>query len=858
MSSSSAPLEPGEQNPRIGLVAQSLFTSLRRRPVLVFAVCFLLGILAADWLRPSCPLPAVICLLTVAGAMVTAGRRPQIAAGSLMGAFLSLGIFLHSLRVAVPADDISHLAGSSRRSIEGVVVSDSQMRGARQVFRLRILHVGPAGQRATTRTSGVAVVRAPPERGIRPGALVSIQEASVKLPERSTTPGGFDYRGWLERQGVRAEITGGSLTVITAADTRGPDLGRLGLRLRGRLRDGIDRAMPGAAPRLYARLLMSMVYGLEAAPLPDSMVEDFRRAGTVHLLVVSGAQVTMLVFALLWLMRAGRRSIRWWHALCTGGALLVLLLIVGLGAPVARAVAMLVLLLMAWLGSWDYDLPTAIALAALVICLLDTNALFSLSFQLTFAATIGVSAFLPGRPTRGAPVPQIPPILRALRTVAWATLGAWLLATPLLAHHFRAFALLGNLANLVNVPLSGVTMVLGFLALPLALAVGVPWLGWLAPALSLLCWLSRLALDAVMHVNRLASSLPLAYLDDLHLTSAECLVWYAVVALLVMSGLTRAAQRWLDLRLSRIHPAWPHVSLLCLAALLVLLHGLNVGGEGRLEVTFLPVGSGQCAVVRCPSGGTLMIDCGGRGNLPGSGSEVAEGIIEPYLMQRGIRRLDFVLITHWDADHYNALGELLEAGEVGKVLVPPELPEARPSTKLRAALGSRSIEARSRGVLWLGGDVSAELVAPRQPLIRGSEDDANNNSVAVRLTYGQTAFLFTGDLEADGILRLVRDASLAGRPLASQVLQLPHHGRPVGRLDLLLDAVGPVWAVASTGSEARHYLRGEVTEALDRRGVRLLRTDTHGAVSFSSDGRALQVRTSERSTAMASAGAVAP
>jgi len=259
--------------------------------------------------------------------------------------------------------------------------------------------------------------------------VVRLADATVKLPRDSEAPGSFDYRRWLRRQGVTAEILSRTMTVSSPAESGRLRLAQLGLRLRRMLMEEIEDATPGPASKLHARLLMSMVYGLEAAPLAEAVVDEFRRAGTVHLLVVSGAQVTMLVAALLWLTGARLRTIRWWHVLVTGAALLVLVLIVGLGASVARAVAMFVLLMMALLAHRDYDLPTAIAFAALVICLFDTNALFSLSFQLTFAATIGVAAFIPGRVVSTAQSMPVPACLRVLRSVAWGTLGAWVLVT---------------------------------------------------------------------------------------------------------------------------------------------------------------------------------------------------------------------------------------------------------------------------------------------------------------------------------------------------------------------------------------------------------------------------------------------
>jgi len=831
---------------------QSLGTTLRRRHLLVCTLLLLLGVLIADAGKPSYVLPGLLCVAAIAITLLTARYLPSLSSGGLAAVFLFLGMLLHSVRITLPPDDISHLAGIARCTITGTVVTAPESRWERQVFRLRVRTISTDEQAPAQETSGLAVARAPTEPQVDLGDVLRLDEATVSLPKTSSRPGVLDYRRWLRRQGVTAEIRSKGVTVTGHEATSSLRLARLGASLRDTVAQGIEYGMGEreSESKLYTQLLMGMVYGLEATPLPAWVVDEFRRAGTVHLLVVSGAQVTMLVAALLWLTAARPQTVRWWHILITAPAVLVLVLIVGLGASVARAVAMFVLLIIAALTSRDYDLPTAIAFAVLIVCLFDTNALFSASLQLTFAATIGVAAFLPRAPDRSDGPPMSTP-LRTLLSIAWATLGAWVMVTPLLAYCFSSFALAGNVANLVNVPLSGVTMVLGFLALPIALLATVSWLAWLKVVLVALCWLAKLVLHVVVGVNTLAGSLPLAYIADFHLTASQCILWYAIVAVALLSGLLAAAQGRMDARLRRTHPAWAPIGLFCLIAAVALAHGLSATGGGELEVTFLPVGAGQCAVVRAPSGATMMIDCGGRSGLPGSGRQVADGVIGPYLKEQGITRLDVVVITHWDTDHYNALPELLDSVPVGMALLPPKFPEARPPRELAEALRERTASARAGATVHLGKEVSARVLAPRRPFLRWTQDDANNNSVAVRLTYKDVGFLLTGDLEAEGVRRLVRDFPSATGGLRARVLQLPHHGRPVKGIGRLLDAVRLDWAVASCGSEAQYYLKGEVGEALEHRHTPLLRTDLHGAVTFTTDGRGLRVHTSRGRTAAA-------
>jgi len=812
--------------------------ALIHRPLLLACVALLLGIVLARALHPGPGPVAIVCTAALVVTLATIRLAPAVAWAGLMLACLAFGGFRYEAASLPPAHDISRLAGARGVTIEGTVVSPPEERSWSRSFRLRVTgvvtrpaHSGDLG--------GTVIVRAPRATQVELGDRVRLGDASIKLPPTANEPGEFDYRAWLARQGVTALVSARDVEHI-GSDT-GWRLGpaKAGLALRERVVGSIDAAMPGRDAALYSRLLVGMVYGLEASPLPEEIVEEFRRAGTVHLLVVSGAQISMIAVAILGLTGARRlRNLRWWQAAPAMIGVLVLVLIVGMESSVTRAVAMFALLVLAGLTRRDYDVHTAIALSAAVICVFDPHALLSLSFQLTFAATLGVVLFLPVEPMRRLDNSPAGPPLPAVRAVLWGTLGAWVMTTPLLAHSFSGFAVSGNLANLVNVPLSFAVMLLGFLALPIALVPGT------APLLWLLCWAARGLLAMVMQVNVLAASLPVAFVRDWHLGLIWCVAWYVAVAAIMAAGIVRVAQDRLDRRLLRLHPMWPGVAAFAAAAILMASYLARAGPPRGMEVTVLPVGAGQCVIVRTPAGATLVADCGGGGGAPGGGDEVAEGTVIPFLARRGIERIDVLSISHWDADHYNALRRVLAATEVDLLLPPPTLPDARPPEWLGEHPAARAVRATTGGVLSLDGGVEVAVLAPRRPYLSGTRDDANNNSVVLLVRYGQVRFLLTGDIDGEGALRLLRDSRSAGRSLEADVLLLPHHGRHVARTTKLLDEVAPIWAVASCDRRADRYLDAEAVGEIERRGARLLRTDEDGTITFVTDGVHLRAATS--------------
>ncbi|MFO8079983.1 MAG: ComEC/Rec2 family competence protein [Armatimonadota bacterium] len=825
--------------PDLALLEQRV-QSLQQRPLMLLCVAVISGAALSAWTQPGLLAFAFAALGAGVVVATSAFLAPRMALAPLLVASFAIGGLAYEHRAAVPATDLSHLAGAEGLTVEGTVIRPPDDGGWRRRVRIEI-----DGAPGIGRLTGRVETGIPRQPELAVGDRVRLSGLAVELPEAPEEPGDFDYRAWLAREGVRSVATARGIAIIGEDRSLTTRLTRSGLALRQRVVESIEAEMPGVDGPFYSRLMVGMVYGLGSSRLPEEVAEQFRRTGTVHLLVVSGAQVSMLAMVLVGLTGGGLRRMRWWQAILAGFGVLVLVVIVGIEASVGRAVAMFALVALAALSRRDYDVYTAIAVAAAVIVLSEPFALLSLSFQLTFAATLGIVLFLPSEPLTRINGSRAASPLPEFRSILWATVGAWALTTPLLAHSFEGFALSGSVANLTNVPLRALVLLLGFAALPVAL------LSFLAPLLPLLCHAARAIIMLMMHITELAIGLPMVFVEDVQVGVGAVVAWYVAVALVVAAGFHERAHMALDEILLRQRPSWPTVTGLALLSALVCSMALAGRQPGGLELTLLPVGAGQCAVVRAPSGSSLMVDCGGGENLAAAGHEVADGIIVPWLTRRKIDHIDAIAITHWDADHCNALPRALSLIPTELLLVPPQLRDAEPPAELAGGIGAEPQRAAAGARLDLGESLTAEVLAPRMPLIR-ARDAANENSVVMMITSGSVRLLLTGDIGEAGARRLVRDAHNTGRSLRADVLVLPHHGRRLAEVEVLLDAVRPTWAIASCDESADDYLGPEEMALLESRGIRLLRTDRHGAITVFTDGRRVRLSTSRGSRSLGS------
>jgi competence protein ComEC len=256
--------------------------------------------------------------------------------------------------------------------------------------------------------------------------------------------------------------------------------------------------------------------------------------------------------------------------------------------------------------------------------------------------------------------------------------------------------------------------------------------------------------------------------------------------------------------------------------------------DGKLHVTFLDVGQGDAIFIQTPSGKQVLIDGG-----PSETQVLSElGRQMPFWD----RTLDLVILTHPDADHVSGLVPILERYQVDVVIhrqIEMESETYAYWLALVEAEGAVVHEGKTGMSLTLDQGLKMVVLHPDV----GVWEDANNNSVVTRLTYGQVSFLLTGDIEAEveeTLVRARRDA-----PLQSTVLKAAHHGSCSSTSQSFLDVVGPEVVVISVGADNRFgHPCDEVLKRLS--GIPVYRTDEQGAVEFVSDGMQLWVETGRK------------
>lgn len=261
--------------------------------------------------------------------------------------------------------------------------------------------------------------------------------------------------------------------------------------------------------------------------------------------------------------------------------------------------------------------------------------------------------------------------------------------------------------------------------------------------------------------------------------------------------------------------------------------------EGALAVHFIDVGQGDCTLIEA-QGRFMLIDGGERGS---------EAAVIKYLQARGVERLDYVVATHPHSDHIGGLAYgILEAFPAGTILMPRLSPDNTPTTNtyeafLAAVAAQKSNGASALyavpGTVYALGEAEFTILGPLEEDL----SNQNNNSVSLRLRYGSTAALFTGDAEKSAEAALVAAYPFG---LGAQLLKAGHHGSNTSCSAEFLQAVAPKYAVACCGLDNSYgHPDTRMLERCAAANVTVFRTDIHGTVVMISDGTEFHRYTAE-------------
>jgi competence protein ComEC len=635
--------------------------------------------------------------------------------------------------------------------------------------------------------------------------------------------------------------------------------------------------------------------------LSKSAADRFREAGTFHVLVISGLHISFIGGIVLLFVRWLTRN-RALQFLVSSLFVWAYAIAVGAEASVVRAALMFTFVTLGTVLFRKASALNALGGSALVLLVKTPRDLFDPSLQLTFLSVLAIVAVAwpllqsfraigVWRPTRETPYPAscAPSLKWICETIFWSE-TKWKEDLVRAPHHYRLFKtpvahwlerkhLQSPLRYIFNAIVVSVAVQIVLLPLlvvyfhrlslaSLILNICVSLLLAILSALSLAALLiAQLSLALAEPLVRLANGInaimvhsvdPFAHVGLASVRIPAYSGWFGSIYFLYYLPvflLIVALSRWRPLQ----RPVDTPQKAICtpvMAFLQILLIGTVVWhpfasarGDGKLHVDFLDVGQGDCALLTMPDATTVLVDAGGRPTFISAGQSdhaedtasrsIGEMVVSEYLWWRGLDSVDYVVPTHADADHIDGLNDVVRNFSVRSALVgrtPANDDEyfkfSRSLTETRTP-----VETIQAGDRLRFGNVTANVLWPVGTNDKNAPSQ-NNDSIVLRVQFGERTILLTGDIEKEAeakILALTKD-------LSADVVKVPHHGSRTSSTDDFVNATHPRLAIISVGHTSMFgHPHQEVVERWKKSGAEVLTTGNSGTISVTTDGKNLSV-----------------
>lgn len=755
--------------------------------LLLPAACWALGLWLADFVAPgalvagtagSVGVGLLVCAWAVRRSVEIRpfDRLPRMGFAAVMACAGIAGVGFADLGLRAAAAARAHLPALDGTIVvlKGKVAADPEPSGRAVGFPLKAgnLNGRPVSERAAVRIFG----KGPP---VQLGDRVEITGRARALD--SLDP--FDERarrGW-----IAGNVTASGDDVSVIASSSNP-LIRWSNGLRSRMRevalDALDRSDAG--------LLLGLTIGDESL-IDDVVREDFRQTGLSHLTAVSGANVAIVLGAVILLLRGFHLSRR--TQIVAGLGVVCFFAVLTRWEPsVLRASVMAAVVLAAFFFGRQSNPVHGLFLAFIGLTAADPYLFWSPGFQLSVAATAGI-LFI---------TPKLLHMLHRLpRFVAEALavgLGAQLAVAPLVAFHFGRISFSAIPANLAAFPLVAPVTVLGMLG-------GA--LGTFAPAPARVLYeIAGLGVAPLRGIASLFAGMPFGSASAGGWGAVEVIVAYIVIGAAVARFTGRGGT-------SRFLLAGSAVAII----LLLVWPAAGSSPPTGLRITFFDVGQGDAALVESSGGARILIDGGPDPHL-----------LQRLLSDRGVERIDLVALSHGHADHVKGLERVTHEFDV-RLVLDPGVPNAR----IRS-LHLSSVEAASEGDGFVLSDVSVDVLGPSSTMRAlalsdggGEESEGsvlNDSSLVIRIRWKNACALFTGDIEEPAQMELVDSSNLV-----CSLLKAPHHGSAALE-SAFVEEVDPEVVVVSVGRNSFGHPTRTALRLFEGTGARVLRTDRLGDV----------------------------
>lgn len=544
--------------------------------------------------------------------------------------------------------------------------------------------------------------------------------------------------------------------------------------------------------------------------MDESMSRALQDAGIFHLFAISGAHIAIISFILFFFFRLLRISTR------SSYIMLMFILIVYAflveGRPsILRATTMTLIFLLGKLIWKETTLFNTISISAFALLCINPFSLFNAGFQLTYAATLSIVIFYPKF------IKYLPKWPLRISEIFALSAASQIGVLPIMAKTFNRITFSSLFLNFAALPLVALIMISGYLFL---------FFSFISPVIAnYLVQAVNFLINLLLSISHIFDSFSFLSFRIPTPHTATIAGYFLFLFILLLP--------WKKKKVRRMAFAG------FLVFLAVLITYPFPSTSKYLKVTFIDVGQGDSILVEFPGQKKMLIDGGGffSGDF-----DIGERVLSPFLWKKGIKTIDYLVLTHPHPDHLNGLISVARNFKVRQFWESLSPVENHFYEELQRNLAPSILKKRMfRTSSHLINGTTIDILHPKDSRLRlPFSSNENELSMVLRLSYGRTSFLLTGDIGLEAEQDILENMKL----IKSNILKSPHHGSLSSSSEEFLSAVNPSIIIICVGENNRYNFPNPIIlQRYKEQGATLYRTDTHGAIEITSDGQKFSIKT---------------
>lgn len=613
-------------------------------------------------------------------------------------------------------------------------------------------------------------------------------EGEFKQPEEARNYKGYNYKQYLKTKKIIGTVELEKAKILKSSN------GSFIHNIQKYIKDTIN----GTLTDEEGNLLLAILLG-DKDKLSEDIQESFKTSNLSHMLAVSGAHVSYIILGLTYVLQNSIIGKKNEKIVCII-FLLFFMAITNFTPSVTRACIMAVLTLFSGIIYRKSDVYTNISVAALITLIFNPYNLLDLGFQLSYGGTIGIIIFI----KRIQEKKSNSKVINYIKQMALVSIYANIIIIPIMMYHFNTVSFTFIISNIMASPILGIIVITGFLFIIASITV--------KPLTRLIAIFIKPILSILIKISQICSKLPFSNILVVTPYMFNVISYYAIILYCIKSKKNNKCK-----------------IIICLLIVLILINFIIYIFPQKLRIFFIDVGQGDSTLIITPDKKTVLIDGGGSDSF-----DVGEKVLLPYLLDRRILKVDYVLISHFDTDHCGGILTIMEKVKVKNIIISEQAEHSENYERFKKLMINkkiRLIEVKKGDKIKIGRYSEFKILFPTSRLL--SENPLNNNSIVAQFNYNNFKMLFTGDIEKLAEQQILKTEKAEIR---ADILKVAHHGSKTSSIPEFIKAVRPKIALIGVGKNNTFgHPNQQTIKNLENIKCRIYRTDLQGEIIIKID-----------------------